>query len=81
MPATSPPRFPGGDSADTAFTAGGLGSGSVAPPVTGGPAEAPASPTPRRKHLGYGAGQARLRRRLLALIIDNIVCIPLVIPC
>jgi uncharacterized RDD family membrane protein YckC len=56
----------------------------VAPPVTAGPSwSPPSSPTPPRprKYLGYKAGDARLRRRLLALIIDGVVCIPLIIPC
>jgi uncharacterized RDD family membrane protein YckC len=60
-------------------------SGSVAPPVSAGPVtlETPhVSGTPAgRKHLGYKPGQARLRRRLLALIIDGLVCIPLILPC
>jgi uncharacterized RDD family membrane protein YckC len=32
---------------------------------------------PRRKQLGYQAGTAYLRRRLAALIIDNLVCLPM----
>jgi uncharacterized RDD family membrane protein YckC len=59
--------------------------GSVAPPGVAGPASLSLPPiTPPssgRRYLGYKAGQARLRRRALALIIDGIVCIPLIVPC
>jgi uncharacterized RDD family membrane protein YckC len=86
MSSTSAPHLPASPSVDPPVTTPApehTAAGSVAPPVTTGPAwsaPTPPSPPPARKHLGYKAGDARLRRRLLALIIDSIVCIPLIVP-
>jgi uncharacterized RDD family membrane protein YckC len=53
------------------------------PTAEPGPWDAPsASEAPaKRGYLGYEPGRARLRRRLVALVVDNIVCFPLLVPC
>jgi uncharacterized RDD family membrane protein YckC len=59
--------------------------GSVAPPGLGesawAPPVAPPAPAKKRKYLGYEAGRSYLRRRLGALIVDNLVTLPLILPC
>ena len=61
-------------------------SGSIGPPSSPEIASAlhsppAAKPVRQRRFLGYRAGHARLRRRLGALIIDNLLIAPMLVPC
>ncbi len=61
-------------------------SGSIGPPSSPEIASALRSPPAgkqvrERRFLGYRAGHARLRRRLGALIIDNLLIAPMLVPC
>ena len=80
----SRPPASGSESAATPLAPSTARSASVAPPVTAGgrwAAPPPAARARERKYLGYRAGTAYLRRRLGALIIDNFVCLPMMVPC
>jgi uncharacterized RDD family membrane protein YckC len=61
---------------------GGGGNGSApAVPAAPVPLPAPTASDANRKYLGYPAGRAYLRRRFGALVIDYLICAPMIIPC
>jgi uncharacterized RDD family membrane protein YckC len=80
----SPPPGRGSEPSGPPIGPHAVHSASVAPPVAGRTtwsAPAPATRARERKYLGYRAGTAYLRRRFGALFIDNLVCLPMMVPC